>query len=122
MQPAKVFENNPLKKQKVVAQKTREESFKEEDVVSCADSSIEVSEASSRFGNSQIMNSAKVVSVECSERKSVCNCRVKSKSERMPQVSSLCSDSCSTLHHCAVCPRYMLTSISFHDCVESGQW
>lgn len=35
----------------------------------------------------------------------------------MPQVSSLCSDSCSTLHHCAVCPRYMLTSISFHDCV-----
>lgn len=122
MEPAKVFENNPLKKQKVVAQKTREKSFKKEEVVSCADSSIEVSEASSRFDNSQMMNLAKVVSVECSERKSVCNCRVKSKSGRMPQMSSLCSGPCSTLHHSAVCPRYMLTSISFHDCVEFGQW
>ena len=34
MEPAKVFENNPLKKQKVVAQKTREKSFKKEEVVS----------------------------------------------------------------------------------------
>ena len=121
MEPAKVFENNPLKKQKVVAQKTREKSFKKEEVVSCADSSMEVSEASSRFDNPQMMNLAKVVSVGCSERKSVCNCRVKSKSGRMPQMSSLCSGPCSTLHRSAVCPRYMLTSISFHDCVEFGQ-
>lgn len=122
MGPAKVFENNPLKKQKMVAQKTREKSFKKEEVVSCADSSIDVSEASSRSGNSQMMNLAKVVSVECSERKSVCNFRVKSKSERMPQMTSLRPGPRSTLHHSAICPRYMLTSITFHDCVEFGQW
>lgn len=105
MEPAKIFENNPLKQQKVVAQKTREKSFKKEEVVNCADSSIEVSEASSRFGNSQMMNLAKVVSVECSERKSVCNFRVKSKSDRMPQMTSLHPDPHSTLHHSAICPR-----------------
>ena len=71
-------------------------------MVSCADGSREASEVSSGFGNYQMVNLVKAVSVEWGVKKSVFKCRVKSKSERICQMSPLCL-SRSTLYPSPLC-------------------
>lgn len=90
LEPAKGSENEPFKKQTVITQKRKEKWFKNKEMVSSVKSSRGASEVISRFGNYQMMKLVSAVSVEWDEKKSGFKCRVKSKSEAMCQVSSLC--------------------------------
>lgn len=63
LEPARVSENEPFKKQTIVTQKVREKGFKKEEVVSCVGGSREASDIPSGFGNYHIVNLARAVSV-----------------------------------------------------------
>lgn len=63
LEPARVSENEPFKKQTRVAQKVREKGFKKEGVATCVEGSREASDISSGFGNYHIMNLARAGSV-----------------------------------------------------------